>query len=121
LWEKASLKGDPPAMSFSKLMDILKKAQERYPRFSKRWVEAEALGRWEKAVGPQIARHTRAIRVQDAVLWVEVDHPIWKSELHYRKRQILEILNKAQPVQPGAPPQETLVDILYMDPRRGYA
>jgi predicted nucleic acid-binding Zn ribbon protein len=91
-------------MSFLKLTDILKQAQKRFPGLAKRLDEAQALGRWEVAVGPAIAKHSRALRVQDGMLWVEVDHPIWKSELHHRKRQILEILNKNSdsPTQPGA-------------------
>lgn len=96
-------------MGFQKLIEILGHARGRYPGLSKRLDEAEALGRWEKAVGPIIAKHSRAIRVQDEVLWVEVDHPIWKSELHHRRRQILEILN-----QPG---QSILKDLLFLDPR----
>lgn len=99
-------------MAFDRLLDILKKAQGRYPALSKRIHEANALCRWEQAVGPAISKHTRAIRVQDSVLWVEVDHPIWKSELHYRKRQILVILNQVES-------QPTLKDILFLEPRKG--
>ncbi len=75
--------------------------------------EAQALSRWEIAVGPHIAKYSRAIRVQEGVLWVEVDHPIWKSELHHRKRQILDILNKGA----GTPQQPILLDLLLLDPR----
>ncbi len=105
-------------MGFDSLIDILKKVQGRYPNFSRRLGEAEALGRWEAAVGPIIARHARAIKVKDQVLWVEVDHAIWKSELHHRKQQILDILNaKKEPVSkdPNAKPQEILKDILLLD------
>ncbi|MGK5083068.1 DUF721 domain-containing protein [Bdellovibrionota bacterium FG-1] len=84
-------------MAFDRLLDILKKAGARYPLLTRRMDEAQALGRWDKAVGPAIAKHSRAIRVQDSVLCVEVDHPIWKSELHHRKRQILDILNGVAP------------------------
>lgn len=96
-------------MGFQKLIEILGHARGRYPNLAKRLDEAEALGRWEKAVGPIIAKHSRAIRVQDEVLWVEVDHPIWKSELHHRRRQILDLLN-----QPG---QSVLKDLLFLNPR----
>lgn len=96
-------------MGFNKLTEILSMARGHYPSLSKRLDEAEALGRWEKAVGPIIIKHSRAIRVQDETLWVEVNHPIWKSELHHRKRQILDILNV-----PGKP---VLKDILFLDPR----
>ena len=130
-------------MSFNRLIDILKN-QTRFPSFTKRLQEAEALGRWEIAVGEIIAKHSRAIRVEDHVLWVEVDHPIWRSELHHRKRQILDILNKGIPVEEGpgvigadldrkttgrkvpvqkkaklAPATEILSDILFLDPRKG--
>lgn len=97
-------------MGFDRLSDIFNKVRGIYPGFSKRLVEAEALSRWEEVVGPAISKHSRAIRVQDAVLWVEVDHPIWKSELHHRKRQILNLLN-------GGTAKETLTDILFLDVR----
>ncbi len=98
-----------------RLTDILNKLRSRYPGFSKRIVEVEALGRWDTAVGPAIAKHTRALKVLDQVLWVEVDHPIWKSELHYRKDQILKILNQGSAQL--APAEKPLKDIFFVDPR----
>lgn len=84
-------------MKLDSLIDIIKKAQARHPSFSLRMEEAEALGRWEHAVGEVIAKNARAIRVEQSVLWVEVEHPIWRAELHYRKKQILDILNGITP------------------------
>ena len=101
-------------MSFFKLAEILKKLQAANPVLSKRMDEAEAVSRWEAAVGPQIAKHARALRIQDSVLWIEVDHPIWKTELHYRKRQILENLNGKLSGQVGA-----IKDLFLIDQRRG--
>lgn len=89
--------------------DILQKLRERYPALNSRIEEAEALSRWANAVGPAIAKHSRATLVRDKVLWIEVTHPIWRSELHYRKRQILENLNR------GA--KEVIVDLFLIDPR----
>lgn len=109
-------------MGLESLLEIIRKVQERNPGFKARLAEAEALGRWEGAVGDLIARHARAIRVQNGVLWVEVQNPIWKSELHYRKQQILAILNgKAA----GAKSQfsllkEVLTDIHYVDASRPF-
>ncbi len=88
-------------MPFNSFMDILRKIRERHPALSRRLEEADALSRWEECVGAAIAKHARAVRVQDEVLFVEVDHPIWKSELHHRKQQILELLNRP----PKAPPE----------------
>ena len=96
-------------MSFFKLADILNKMRGQNPALSKRMEEADALSRWDEAVGAQIAKHARAIRVQDEVLWIEVDHPIWKTELHYRKRQILDQLNKGQ--------KTVVQDLLLLDGR----
>jgi predicted nucleic acid-binding Zn ribbon protein len=104
-------------MSFDRLGDILKILARKYPALSKRMGEAKALSRWDSAVGPIIAKHARAVRVEDKVLWVEVDHPIWKSELHHRKRQILDLLNR----QDGAGGSEKLgplEDLLLLDPRK---
>ncbi|OFZ22030.1 MAG: hypothetical protein A2X94_16400 [Bdellovibrionales bacterium GWB1_55_8] len=103
-------------MSFSRLTDILRKVQAQNPVLSKRIKEAEALSRWEIAVGPQIAKHARAVRVHDSCLWVEVDHPIWRSELHHRKRQILEKLNTPQEPAGGqqtGKPVATIIQDLY--------
>lgn len=107
-------------MQFNSLSEIIKKAQKKYPVFGKRVAEAEALGRWELAVGPAIAKHSKVVRVRDSVLVVEVEHPIWRSELHYRKKQILDILNGVTPGgQPGLPPpQESVVDIQFIEPSR---
>lgn len=100
-------------MAFSQLTEILSLVQKKFPALNKRIREAEALGRWETAVGPLISKHSRAIRIQEGVLWVEVDHPIWKAELHHRKRQILDLLNGTPTPSVEAPP---LADILFLDP-----
>ncbi len=88
---------------------VLNKARSKFPGFSKVFVEAEALARWPEAVGPIISKHSRALSVRRAVLWVEVDHPIWRSELHHRKNQILDILNGDQP--------GTIKDVFFVDPK----
>ena len=57
-------------MPFDRLVDILKFARLKYPILTQRIEEAEALSRWEVAVGPAIAKQTHALRVVDQVLWV---------------------------------------------------
>ncbi len=100
-------------MAFDRLLDILKKAGIRYPALQQRIHEADALGRWDSAVGPVIAKHARPLRVQDQTLYVEVDHPIWQSELHHRKQQILTSLNKTQAALPSS--QQVIVkDIFFV-------
>jgi predicted nucleic acid-binding Zn ribbon protein len=98
-------------MAFDRLSDILKLLQKRNPALKLRMAEAEAVSRFEKAVGPGIAKHARAVAVRQGTLLVEVTHPIWRSELHHRKRQILAVMNEK-----GA---ETIQDIAFVDPRPG--
>lgn len=107
-------------MPFDSLLDIIKRAQQSNPRFSARMNEAEALGRWAAAVGEVIAKHSKAVRVKDSMLWVEVAHPIWRSELHYRKHQILNRINGKTPGDDGtvSRTQEVITDIHYIEPRR---
>jgi predicted nucleic acid-binding Zn ribbon protein len=95
-----------------KIADILKRVAGRYPGFAKRIREAEALSGWEAAVGPAISKHSRAVRIDNGVLHVEVDHPIWKSELHHRKRQILELMNGK-----AAKGETPLTDLVFFDKR----
>ena len=75
------------------LFEILRKVQSRYPNLRKRLEESKAMNRWAQAVGPQIAQHAKAFKVKDSTLWVRVDHPLWRSELQFRKKQILQKLN----------------------------
>ena len=99
------------SVGFQKLTDILKLIQAKNPALTQRIREAEAVSRWESVVGGQIAKHARAIKVQDGVLWVEVDHPVWRTELHHRKRQILDRMNQSVPSAP-------IQDLLLLDPRK---
>ena len=80
-------------MGWNTLQEILRKAAERNPEFAQALEESEAVKRWPDAVGEVIAKHAEAVSVRAGVLRVRVDHPIWRSELQFRKRQILEKLN----------------------------
>ncbi len=97
-------------MGFNRITDILSQLRERYPRLARRMNEAQALTHWEQAVGPQIAKHVKTLGVREGVLFIEVDHPIWRAELHARRRQILQKLN-ANPAQ-DAP---SILDIAFVD------
>jgi predicted nucleic acid-binding Zn ribbon protein len=105
-------------MSFQKLVDILKRIRNENPALSLRLAEAAWVSRWNDAVGPGIAKHTRVIRVEEGVLWIEVDHPLWKAELHHRKRQILEKLEQLALQKENEARLASITDIRYFDPRR---
>lgn len=40
-------------------------------------------GRWDDAVGDAVAAHVRPIRLDDAVLVVEVDDPAWATQVKF--------------------------------------
>ncbi len=98
-------------MGIDSIKDILAKIRARNPALQNRLEEAVAVEAWEKTVGPQIANHARALKVDDGVLWVEVDHSVWRTELHHRKRQILERLNQACG-------KTKLTDLFLIEPKR---
>ena len=98
-------------MGFDSIKDILAKIRARNPALQTRLEEAIAVEAWEKTVGPQIANHARALKVDAGVLWVEVDHSVWRTELHHRKRQILEKLNEACG-------KSALTDLFLIEPKR---
>ncbi len=102
-------------MDFRKIGDLLR-GTALPETFRSRLKEAEAVSRWEIAVGPTIAKYAQAIRVEAGVLHVEVGHPMWRSELHHRRRQILEILNSGVTSEDAV-----LKDLHFVDPKRLYA
>jgi predicted nucleic acid-binding Zn ribbon protein len=60
-----------------------------------RWDEENALREWERAAGKKISLHTRASRIKDAVLIVNVDSSNWLFELQTKhKARILKKLKK---------------------------
>ncbi|MBC7387344.1 MAG: DUF721 domain-containing protein [Cryobacterium sp.] len=116
-------------MAINSIKDILDKIRAKNPSLQKRLEEALAVDAWEKTVGTQIANHARALKVEDGVLWIEVDHSVWRTELHHRKRQILEKLNAAvypdEQGHEGLPKKTgqktTIKDLFLIEPKRDYA
>jgi predicted nucleic acid-binding Zn ribbon protein len=44
---------------------------------------------WEELVGQKMAQHATPVRIKDRVLFVEVDDPLWLSQLKYMKGDVL--------------------------------
>jgi hypothetical protein len=82
-------------MSLDGFQKILNRIKARHPELAKRLKESEAVDLWETVVGPQIAKHSRVLSVENSIFHVEIDHPAWKAEVHARKKQILDRLNDA--------------------------
>ena len=49
---------------------------------------------WDEIAGPVVANHSRPVRLNGDILYVEVDDPIWLSQLRYMKRDILQKIDK---------------------------
>ncbi len=72
----------------------------------------QALNEWPHAVGPQIARRSRAVRFQDGVLWVEVDGSVWLHQLTVLKRNLIRKIGE----RTGS---DTIRDIRFINSRGG--
>ncbi|MCB1161854.1 MAG: DUF721 domain-containing protein [Candidatus Krumholzibacteriia bacterium] len=51
--------------------------------------EREAVTRWSDVVGPEIAHRSRALRIRDGVLYVQVQSAAWSQELRFLKAQLI--------------------------------
>ena len=49
---------------------------------------------WPQVMGPSIAKCTKSIFFKERVLFVTLNNPVLRSELHMSKSKIIEILNK---------------------------
>jgi predicted nucleic acid-binding Zn ribbon protein len=60
---------------------------------AKKMSEQRAVIEWPEIVGHRVAEHSRAVRVDNGRLLVEVDSPVWSQELTLMKRSILRRIN----------------------------
>jgi predicted nucleic acid-binding Zn ribbon protein len=44
---------------------------------------------WEEIAGEHLAKHAAPVRIDDRILYVEVDDPVWLTQLRYMKGDIL--------------------------------
>ena len=72
----------------------------------------KAVEDWEGAVGPRVARHTRAVGFEKGVLRVEVEGSAWMHELGYLKQELIQAINRDL----GA---ARVRDIRFVVPRKG--
>lgn len=49
---------------------------------------------WPRIVGPRIATHTEALRVEDGTVYVRVGSAPWRTELMFMKKDIIDRLNQ---------------------------
>jgi predicted nucleic acid-binding Zn ribbon protein len=53
----------------------------------------DVLAAWPDVVGPQIARVTKAERMENGILYVTVATAPWRAELSMKRREVIEKLN----------------------------
>ncbi len=86
------------------LSSLIKKILGSNPALQQGLQDARIIETWPLAVGELLAKHTHAVQVKNKTLMIEVDHPIWKQELHSNKQLAIRKLN------------EKLAEVLANDP-----
>jgi predicted nucleic acid-binding Zn ribbon protein len=51
-------------------------------------------GNWPGVVGPEVAQHSKPVRLDRDQLTVEVDDPAWASQLRWMSAQVLAALDR---------------------------
>lgn len=54
----------------------------------------KVFNRWGDIVGEKTAHHTKPVRVNKGILYVEVDDPLWLSQLRYMKIDIIDKIDR---------------------------
>lgn len=76
------------------LNSILKKIFSQNPDLGKGVHEAKILELWPRAMGEPISRHARAVQIKGSTLFIAVEQPVWRQELHSNKMLALQKLNR---------------------------
>ena len=58
-------------------------------------------GRWDEAVGENVAAHVRPVRLDNGVLTVEADDPAWATQVKFLTSTIIDRLAAVAGVQIG--------------------
>jgi predicted nucleic acid-binding Zn ribbon protein len=83
-----------PPESLATVAEVVPRIMRQLGLENRLWEQA-LIQEWESLVGPQVAKHTRAGRLERKVLHIFVDHPVWLSDLsRYGQKQIIENLQK---------------------------
>ena len=57
--------------------------------------ECKATIIWDSVVGKDIARYTRAEKIEDGILYIKVRNAAWRQELTFQKETIKKKLNRS--------------------------
>ncbi len=105
------------------LNSVLKRIFSQNPELGKGVHEAKILELWPKAMGEPISRHARAVQIKGSTLFVSVEHPVWRQELHSNKMLALKKLNRMLREELGPPPEgkDFWIEDLYLQGASGTA
>jgi hypothetical protein len=75
----------------SEVIDLFLKnygLQDKYNEF-------RLLESWKELMGPMVARRTTGLQIYNGIIYVNVDSPVLRNELHFGKKSIILKLNHA--------------------------
>lgn len=55
----------------------------------------QAVTKWSDIVGERIAEFSEAQRIENGVLYVKVNSPVWRNELVFMKSSLINSVNEA--------------------------
>ncbi len=76
------------SLKFRRLGDVLPSVVKKL-RLAEVVAAAPIVSAWPELVGPTIARHSRALTIEEGRLVVVVDSPAWVAQLDYLAPQLL--------------------------------
>ena len=81
---------------FARVGDILPAVLKSFG-LEQKLKEREILAIWPRIVGEEIAARTKAVKIEDGVLYVNVDHGAWMQELYFMEKELLKRLKDEAP------------------------
>jgi predicted nucleic acid-binding Zn ribbon protein len=77
---------------FEKIGTILKRVLKK--KGLREGIDKErVISLWGEVVGKEISKHTRPLYIQNGILFIGVDTPIWGNEVSLLKKEIEERIN----------------------------
>lgn len=76
-------------MAFYSLQRILKKVLKECNLPAHNIDAYKVFHLWEEIAGEGLANHATPVRIDDRILYVEVDDPVWLTQVRYMKLDIL--------------------------------
>lgn len=55
--------------------------------------EFRLLQSWKEVMGPMVANRTTNLQIREGIIYLQIDSPVLKNELHFGKKSIIANLN----------------------------